>query len=259
MSSLRVTWWGHATVEIEVDGVRVLTDPLLSARVGPLCSPYPPRPPAAPAPDVVVVSHLHPDHLDLPSLRRLAPTARLVVPAGAGAFVRAAVGAALGPGVEELARGEATTVGAVTIVATPARHGSRRYPLSRLSAPPLGFVVDGTARVYFAGDTDLFPEMAGIAPDLDIALLPVGGWGPTLGPGHLDPLRAAEALRLLAPRQAVPVHWGSLRLAGAWRLNRAAHSRPGEQFRQAAAEVAPEVAVEVLAPNGGALDIAARC
>ncbi len=258
MNALRVTWWGHATVEIEVDGVRILTDPLLSQRVGLLRSPYLPRP-AVPAPDVVVVSHLHPDHLDVPSLRRLSPGTRIVVPAGAGGFVRSAVGPALACGVEELACGEATTAGDdVTIVATPARHGSRRHPLSRLSAPPLGFVVAGSTRVYFAGDTDLFPEMAGIAGDLDLALLPVGGWGPTLGPGHLDPARAAEALRLLGPRQAVPVHWGSLRVPGAWRLNTTAYSGPGEQFRRAAATVAPEVAVQVLAPHGGALDVAPR-
>jgi L-ascorbate metabolism protein UlaG (beta-lactamase superfamily) len=67
--------------------------------------------------------------------------------------------------------------------------------------------------VYAAGDTDLFDGMAALGP-IDVALLPVWGWGPTLGPGHLDPARAAEAVHLLLPRVAVPVHWGSFAVAG---------------------------------------------
>ena len=74
-------------------------------------------------------------------------------------------------------------------------------------------MVAGTASVFFAGDTDLFDEMSGLVPKLDLALLPIWGWGPTIGPGHLDPGRAAEALTLLAPRLAVPIHWGTLRPA----------------------------------------------
>ena len=64
--------------------------------------------------------------------------------------------------------------------------------------------------MYFAGDTDIFPEMADLHPNLDVALIPVWGWGPNLGPGHLTPREAARAVKLLRPRYAVPVHWGTL-------------------------------------------------
>ena len=78
-------------------------------------------------------------------------------------------------------------------------------------ATAVGFMVSGTTRVYFAGDTDIFPEMEGLGESLDLALLPIWGWGPSLGPGHLDPGRAAEAARLLAPRTVIPIHWGTMR------------------------------------------------
>jgi L-ascorbate metabolism protein UlaG (beta-lactamase superfamily) len=103
-------------------------------------------------------------------------------------------------------------------------------------------VVRGSASVYFAGDTDLFPEMAEIGP-VDLAVLPVSGWGPKLPAGHLDPRGAAEALRLLRPRIAVPVHWGTFRTPLAPRPD----DGPAQEFARAAAELAPEVDVRVLA------------
>src|SRR5262249_62274960 len=84
-------------------------------------------------------------------------------------------------------------------------HAARRLPGA--PADGLGFVLEG---VYFAGDTDLFDGMADIgAVGLDVALLPIWGWGPRLPRGHLDPERAAEATRLLAPRVVIPIHWGT--------------------------------------------------
>ena len=75
-------------------------------------------------------------------------------------------------------------------------------------ADALGYVIAGGGRrVYFAGDTELFEEMSELRP-IDLALLPVWGWGPSLNPGHLDPAGAARALALLRPRVAVPIHWG---------------------------------------------------
>ena len=99
--------------------------------------------------------------------------------------------------------------------------------------------------MYFAGDTDLFPEMARLAP-VDVALLPVAGWGPKLGPGHLDAARAAQAAALLRARIAIPIHWGTLhpRLYAARRL---VQPTRGEFAAQVAA-VAPEVEVRVLRP-----------
>src|SRR5262249_60752921 len=80
--------------------------------------------------------------------------------------------------------------------------------------PLLGDLIEPSTRVYFAGDTDLFGGMQELAPGLDVALLPVAGWGPRVGSGHLDPQRAAETLRLLRPRVAIPIHWGTYRRLG---------------------------------------------
>jgi L-ascorbate metabolism protein UlaG (beta-lactamase superfamily) len=89
--------------------------------------------------------------------------------------------------------------------------------------------------------------MRDLAP-MDVALLPVGGWGPRLGPGHLDPDRAAEALRLLRPRVAIPIHWGTYLRLGLSRDARTLHE-PAERFGRRAAVLAPEVDVRVLAPG----------
>ena len=102
--------------------------------------------------------------------------------------------------------------------------------------------------MFFAGDTDLFDAMEGLVPDLDVALLPIWGWGPLIGPGHLDPSRAAEAVARLRPRVAVPIHWGTLRPF--YRGTRARFLRePAEAFVAAARERAPETTVNVLAPG----------
>jgi L-ascorbate metabolism protein UlaG (beta-lactamase superfamily) len=150
--------------------------------------------------------------------------------------------------VTELTSGSDTTVGALRISATPANHSNGRPPFGRRTEC-LGFVVRGSRTIYFAGDTDLFPEMATVSPHLDLALLPVWGWGPTLGPGHLDPMRAAEALTLLRPRAAVPIHWGTLFPIGLSRWRAHLLSAPPLQFAQHAAVRAPSVAVHVLHPG----------
>jgi L-ascorbate metabolism protein UlaG (beta-lactamase superfamily) len=106
----------------------------------------------------------------------------------------------------------------------------------------VGYVVRGSHSVYFAGDTDLFDAMRAVAP-LDVALLPVAGWGPRLPPGHLDPARAAEAVLLLEPSIAVPIHWGTYRRLYA----RPVPGDPPQEFRRAVAAVAPHVDVRILA------------
>jgi L-ascorbate metabolism protein UlaG (beta-lactamase superfamily) len=110
--------------------------------------------------------------------------------------------------------------------------------------------VVGSNRVYFAGDTDVFPEMEGLVDDLDLALLPIWGWGPSLGPGHLDPGRAAEAARLLAPRLVVPIHWGTYSplTHGLWRSPAFLHSPP-TLFAAELAKRAPGVELRVLQPG----------
>jgi L-ascorbate metabolism protein UlaG (beta-lactamase superfamily) len=238
-----VTWLGHATVLIEVDGVRLLTDPVLRERVAQLRR-VPPLCPPPEGVDAVLVSHAHLDHLDPPSLARLGRDRRIVVPRGAGAALRRRRFRR----VEEVAEGDEVRVGPVTVRATAAEHHGRRlgplHPPWRESRA-LGYVVAGTRLVYFAGDTDLFAGMADLAPGLDLALLPVSGWGPRVGPGHLDPRRAAEALTMLRPRVAVPIHWGTLALP--WGD---APEEPALAFRRHAAELAGGVEVRVLPPGG---------
>jgi L-ascorbate metabolism protein UlaG (beta-lactamase superfamily) len=237
---VRVTYLGHATVLIEADGTTILTDPLLRRRVGHLrrivsVGPVPQLGPA----DVVLISHAHRDHLDLPSLRPIAGQGSIVVPRGSAKLARRA-----GFGeVREVEAGDRITVGAVELLATPAEHDGRRWPLFG-SADALGYVIQG--RVYFAGDTDLFEGMADIAGDLDLALLPVAGWGPKLPPGHLDPERAARAAALLRPRVAVPIHWGTYASPGAAVADPAA---PAREFAGLTAAAAPDVEVRILQPG----------
>jgi L-ascorbate metabolism protein UlaG (beta-lactamase superfamily) len=232
-----LTWIGHSTVLVELDGVRVLTDPLLRNRVAHLRRIEPVDPAAAEDVDVVLVSHGHYDHLDVPSLRRLDPKTPVVVPRGLGRALRRAGRTR----VVEVSEGEDLGFGDVTVQATPAHHPGGRQ-LRKGGA--LGFALRGSTSVYFAGDTDLFDDMAGIGP-VDVALIPVWGWGPTIGPGHLDPRRAAQAVAELQARIAVPIHWGTYRpvhqRAGAFL------TEPPLEFRSEAAEIAPETRVEILA------------
>ncbi len=248
MVSGRIVYVGHATVLIELDGVRLLTDPVLGGWVGPLR-----RHGAAPAPgvteglDAILISHLHRDHLDLRAIRRRAAGTPLIVPAGTRSFFERRKFDA----VVELAPGQSHRLGAVTITATRADHDIGRRGVE---AEPVGYLVEGTRRIYFAGDTDLFDEMAELGRGLDLALLPVWGWGPTLGPGHMDPGRAAEAAALLSPRIAVPIHWGTFFPAGMARHRPRVMTEPPREFAARVADLAPAVAVEVLEP-GAALDL----
>ena len=243
----RIRWLGHSTVLIELDGVGLLTDPLLRRRVLHLRRAAPVIDEGLEELDAVVISHIHYDHLDLPSLRRLDRGVTVIVPKGAGRLIESRGFRS----VEELEVDGVARVGSVRVRAVPAEHGSSRVLGAKSDA--LGFVVEGRRRVYFAGDTDLFAGMAELAPGLDVALLPVWGWGPSLGPGHLDPRRAAEALALLRPRIAVPIHWGTYYPVHSTRLRPPGFlTVPVREFERSAAELAPDVEVRVL-PVGGEL------
>jgi L-ascorbate metabolism protein UlaG (beta-lactamase superfamily) len=230
---------GHSTVRVELAGAVVLTDPVLTGSVGPLrrASRPPVRADWADA-DLVLLSHLHGDHLHVPSLRRL--RARVVVPRGAGGWLRAR-GV---PRVDELAPGEVLEHGDLRVTGIPATHSGHRWGPRSTRGPQataMGHLLEGAGRtVYAAGDTDLFAGMADL-PAPDVALLPVWGWGPTLGPGHLDPVRAAEAVRRIRPRVAVPVHWGTLALAGLT----SAPGRAGARMRRLLVEPPREFAAAV--------------
>jgi L-ascorbate metabolism protein UlaG (beta-lactamase superfamily) len=244
----RLTWVGHSTVLLEVDGLRLLTDPVLRPRVLHLQRVGSALRLDEHGPDVVLISHVHYDHLDLASLRLLGGSPRFVVPRGAGRLLRSRGF----DDIVEVAPGDEEQIRGITIRATHAEHDSRRGPFG-IETPALGYLVTGPASTYFAGDTDLFAGMNSIADDLDVALLPVAGWGPRLPPGHLNPRTAAEALALLRPRIAVPIHWGTYRRLGLTR-DPLKVREPAESFARFAAELTPEVEVRIV-PVGGSLDL----
>ena len=211
---------GHSTVRVELAGRTVLTDPLLTASVGPLRRMVPVPDPALWADvDVVLLSHLHADHLHLRSLRMLPTGTRFVVPRGAGSWLRRHGFRR----VDELAAGETLADGALRITAVHAEHSGHRWGPRFTGGPDasaVGHLLEGGgSTVYVSGDTALHDGMQLLAErSLDVAVLPVWGWGADLGPGHLDPAGAAEAVARLRPRIAVPVHWGTLAPAGTTRL-----------------------------------------
>lgn len=239
----RVTWWGHATLLIE-DGARVLTDPVLTPALMHLRRRRGTAPPRSEhSVDAVVLSHLHADHLHLPSLRLLDPGTPVLVPRGAASLLS---GLAVEP--VEVSAGDVVPVGDALVSVVPAVHDATRWPFSRIRGEAVGYVVRGRASTYFAGDTVAFPEMADLGP-LDLALLPVGGWGPWLRGLHLDAVEAADCLPVLRPRIAVPMHYGTFWPRGfTWLRPRIFHD-PGLEFAGRAREIAPEVDVRVLAPG----------
>jgi L-ascorbate metabolism protein UlaG (beta-lactamase superfamily) len=238
-----LTYIGHATVLIGLAGARLLTDPLLGGGILHVRR-------RAPSPvlddlralDAILISHAHMDHLDHGSLRLLAGQCPVVVPRGSAAAVRRD-GA---PEVTELGEGDRVPVGNVVVEGVHASHDGRRHPLGRPMSS-LGYLLEGPPNIYFAGDTDLFPAMSALAGRVDVALLPIWGWGRRLPAGHLDPIRAAEAVALIRPRVAVPIHWGTLR---AWGTQRGLDPvAPARAFAAAVMRVAPTTDVRILMPG----------
>ena len=254
MSSVaRLTYIGHATLLIEMDGVRLLTDPILGRSVGGfllrqqglVVAPLQ-------AVDAVLISHLHLDHFDLPSLRLLDRATLVIAPRGTAALLRRQGFTQ----VVELGIGEKTYVHNVMIEATYADHGGGRPPFGP-TAHCLGYVIRGTQQIYFAGDTDLFPGMSDWGSQLDLALLPVWGWGPRLGVGHMTPERAAQALTLLQPTVAIPIHWGTLNPWGMGWWRPSFLSAPPHLFAHYARTLAPAVQIEIVEP-GKTLSLSTR-
>lgn len=247
----QVTYIGHATVLIEIDGVRLLTDPLLTTRVSHLLRTSAVSDVDAPHLDAILLSHLHADHLHLRSMRRLGKEQRIIAPRGSAAWL-ARHGFRR---VTEIGAGEVVRVAGIDIEATPANHPSRTLP-GRPRTACLGYLIHGRRDIYFTGDTDLFDGMATIGEHVDVALLPVWGWGPTLGAGHLNPWRAAQALEMLQPSLAIPIHWGTYFPAGLRPLLPGMLNRPPYEFAAYAGRMSPEVQICVLDP-GDALNLTA--
>jgi L-ascorbate metabolism protein UlaG (beta-lactamase superfamily) len=246
---VHATWLGHSTIVLELDGVRILTDPLLRPHVGLLRRRGPqPAPALWRDPDVVLLSHLHHDHADLGSLRMLPAVLVMSDPVNV-AWLRRRRG--LGP-ARSLGDGWSPVGRGVEVRQVPAVH--RHRPMPHRPNAAHGHLVRGpSGRVWIAGDTELYPAMERL-PDLaggplDLAVVPVWGWGPRLSGGHLSPEQAARAVAVTGARVAIPVHWGTLHPPLATRVRSGWFTLPGERFAAALAELAPEVTAVVLRPG----------
>ncbi len=234
-----LTWLGHSCAVIQLDGHLVVTDPVLRDRIVHLRRKSSVEMAVLDGADVILLSHTHYDHLDLPSLNRLDRGAQVLVPAGAGGLLRRRGFRS----VREVVAGDEVSVGAIQIRVTHAEHDSG-FRVGTGKTQPVGYVIAGTQTVYFAGDTDLFEGMGALGR-VDVALLPVAGWGPRLPAGHLDPARAVAALELIEPRLAIPIHWGTY---APWRPPKG-DDTPAQAFAELAATVVPTVDVRVLRPG----------
>lgn len=243
--SAALTYVGHGTVLVETGGARLLTDPLLRRSMGPLLRRGPlPAPEVTRDLDGILISHLHIDHLDVRSMRLLDRGVPVVVP-WHGVKLMRRLGFA---DVHAIAPGETLELAGVPVEATAAFHGGKRYPVTR-EGHALGYMIGSAPRVYYAGDTGLFEGMAELGGRVDVALLPISGWGVTLPDDHLNPLTAARALVPLRPRVAVPVHYGVYYPPGMLALWRGRDIGPPRAFQRYAARLAPEVEVRIVPPG----------
>jgi L-ascorbate metabolism protein UlaG (beta-lactamase superfamily) len=221
-SGLRVTWFGHSTTLIEIDGRAVLTDPMWSERASPstLAGPrrfHPPPLPIERLPpvDAVLISHDHYDHLDMPTVQALAARgATFHVPLGVGAHLES-----WGVRADQIAEYEwwesRSLPGGVQVISTPSRHFSGRGLRDRNSTLWTSWAVVGPKhRVYFSGDTGPTPALKTIAERLgpfDLSLLEIGQWH-SRSENHLGPVGALEAHQALGASRLMPIHWATFAL-----------------------------------------------
>jgi L-ascorbate metabolism protein UlaG (beta-lactamase superfamily) len=212
----QLTWIGHATFLLTLGGKRVLVDPILRERLGPIPrrAPVGIRPAELPPIDVVLVTHNHRDHLDPKSLAMLGPDPLFVAPLG-HAEVLASAGARR---VVELEWWQAVDAAGLEVTLVPARHWSMRFPWDRNDALWGGYVVRGPeGAAYHAGDTayfDGFAEIARRTGAIDWAMLPIGAYEPRwfMEPQHMGPEDAVRAAQDLDARHLVAMHWGTFQL-----------------------------------------------
>lgn len=245
----RVTYIGHATLLIDINGARIITDPVLRDSLWHLRrrAPNPShRLLSQRPPDLILLTHLHSDHTDLPSLRMLPPHVPILAPIGSAGYLSRR----LKHPIYEVTIGDQVELGPLRVAVTPAAHSDLNPP-PRPHTPVLSYVIHGPISLYFVGDTDLFDEMATIARvhAPEVALLPVSGFGPYIGNGHLTARTAAQALRLLRPRVAIPIHWGTFSPAGPGWHRWSFLDDPPYAFLAHAAREAPETEVRILTPG----------
>ena len=239
--SIEVTWLGHSTVVLDVDGTRLLTDPLLRRHAGILRRRgVPPPREAWRDVDTVLLSHLHHDHADLKSLELLPDGTPVVTAAANVRWLRRHQLAGVSP-----APGQWIGVAKSPTVAVrlcPAVHRARPMP-HRPNGVTGHLVRSGAGAVWLAGDTSLFDDMTRIpewsGAHVALAVVPIGGWAPRLSEGHMGPTEAAEACAMVGARNAVPVHWGTLHTPGGRNLPRGWMDRPASEFASALSRLAP--------------------
>jgi L-ascorbate metabolism protein UlaG (beta-lactamase superfamily) len=249
-TGLRATWLGHSTVLLEIDGARVLTDPVWGERASPVTFAGPKRFQPVPVPvsalpelDAVIVSHDHYDHLDYPTILELAKrNVPFFTSLGVGAHLQA--WGVPAERITELDWWEHAAVPGteLTLSAAPSQHFSGRGLGSRNGTLWSSFVVQGSKHaVFFSGDTGLTPEYSAIVQRFgrfDLVMLEVGAFHEAWGDIHLGPEHALEALQLLGGGKLLPVHWGTFNLAiHAW-------DEPAETLIR----LAPERGVELVMP-----------
>ena len=244
----RIVYLGHATTLIELGSTRLLTDPLLRPRIRGLVHRHAHvlQPPPSRV-DAVLISHLHHDHLDLLSLKLLGEETRVFAPRHSRALLRRAGFL----NTQEVQPGDRVEIGDVRLLTTRAIHLGLRAPLGPWGGC-VGFVLEAERRVYFAGDTQAFSAMGSLGP-IDVALVPIAGWGPVLGPGHMGPNAAVEALRLIRPKMVIPIHWGSLVPFGLHHRTWSYLTRPALDFVKGMRHHLPDIKVHVPQP-GESLD-----
>jgi L-ascorbate metabolism protein UlaG (beta-lactamase superfamily) len=226
-SGLRVTWLGHSTLLLEIDGLRVLTDPVWGPRTSPVTWAGPKRwydPPLKldelPKLDAVVISHDHYDHLDYPTITAMKDwDTTFIVPLGVGAHL--AHWGVPEARIVELDWWDRTRIGpkerSLEIVCTPARHASGRAIIDNNKTLWAGYALLGPShKVYFSGDTGLFPGMKDIGERLgpfDLTMIEAGAYDPAWPDWHIGPEQAVVAHRMVGGKVMLPIHWGLFNLA----------------------------------------------